>query len=127
MKRLQKQCLLKVFINVKKALAPGGYFIADILNEKEVGNGELIDFEYDETTNAQFSITADENKNVCLKISVFENNELKFEEKIIEKIHDPEMVCNLLRKAGFKDIILDHKLLDSQDSQAITWFIICKN
>lgn len=114
----------KIFENVNKSLTPGGYFIADILNEKEIGNGEEIDLDYDENTKAKFTITADAEKNVCLRIAVYENGEFSFEEKITEKVHDPEIICKLLKEAGFDEITLGHKLLDEQDGQAITWFIV---
>lgn len=116
----------KIFDNVYAYLAPGGYFIFDILNENEVSPGEPIDLDFSETIKAQFLITKNEEGIINLKTSVFENGVLQLEENITETVHDPEMICGLLKKSGFELIqCADHLLADAQ-VHGNTWFIIGK-
>lgn len=116
----------RIFDNVYAYLAPGGYFIFDILNEKEVSPGEPIDLDFSETIKAQFLITRNQEGIINLKTSVFENGVLQFEENITETVHDPEMICGLLKKSGFEIIQCADQLLADAQAHGNTWFIIGK-
>ena len=123
---IDPQDLSRIFENVFAYLSPGGYFIFDILNEKEVSPGEPIDLDFSETIKAQFTISRREDGLINLKTSVYENGTLQFEENIFETVHDPEMICDLLQQHGFRIIKRSNQLLDTADSPGTTWFIIAK-
>lgn len=116
----------RIFRNVYAYLNPGGYFIFDILNEKEVAPGEPIDLDFSETVKAQFLMTRNQDGVVNLRTTVYENGVLQFEENITETVHDPEAVCNLLRSRGFEVIQCSDQLLQGGDSHGTTWFIIAR-
>ena len=90
----------RIFANVSAYLAEGGYFIFDILNEKEVPMAEPIDLDFSETVKAQFMVTHDPDGRINLKTTVYENGVKQFEENIKEIVHDEKAVCELLRKNG---------------------------
>ena len=115
-----------IFQNISGYLNPGGYFIFDILNEKEVAPGEPIDLDFSETIRAQFLMSLRENDTVELKVTVFENGEQKFEEIINEKVHDPEKICDLLKKNGFRVRQCADQLLTGGDTHGTTWFIVAQ-
>ena len=54
----------KIFENVNVYLKDGGYFIFDILNEKEVPMEEPIDLDFSDDVKAQFMVTHDEEGHV---------------------------------------------------------------
>jgi SAM-dependent methyltransferase len=115
-----------IFRNVHHYTRQGGYFIFDILNEGEVNPGEPFDLDFDETIRAQFMITRNSEGIINLKTSVYENGELQFEENITETVHDPEMICALLRKSGFEVLQCSNRLLDDAQNHGTTWFIIAR-
>lgn len=49
----------RIFANVAAYVRDGGYFIFDILNEKEVPMEKPIDLDFSETVKAQFMVTHD--------------------------------------------------------------------
>ncbi len=116
----------KIFENVYYYTAPGGHFIFDILNEKEVSTSEPFEMPHGENERVWFQMLRPAPNKVTLKIRVYEKNELKFEENINETIHDPETVCAMLRECGFRVIKLGHTLSDDSPSQAATWFVIAQ-
>jgi len=115
-----------IFTNVYAYLNPGGYFIFDILNEKEVAPGEPIDLDFSETIKAQFLMSIRENETVELKVTVFENGKQKFEEIITEKVHAPEKICALLKKNGLTVLQCADQLLPGGDTHGTTWFIVAQ-
>jgi hypothetical protein len=64
-------------------------------------------------------------KQVNLKIRVYEEGNLSFEENIRETIHDPAAICALLRGCGFEVLRCADSLLDD-GSHGTTWFVIAK-
>ena len=116
----------KVFQNVYAYTSAGGYFVFDILDEREVSESEPFELDFDESTRVWFQMTRPENNTVNLKIRVFENGSLHFEENIRETVYDPADICDLLRKCGFQVIRCDHALLDDPDHRATTWFVIAR-
>lgn len=115
----------KIFQNVFAYLNGGGYFVFDILNEKEASAGEPFDLDFSETVRAQFCISRNEAGIINLKTSVYENGELKFEENITETVHEREMICDLLRKCGFEAVRCADQLIEG-DSHGTTWYVIAK-
>lgn len=115
----------KIFRNVYACLCPGGYFVFDILNEREVSTGEPFEMDFSESVRVWFQMTRPGEKQVNLKIRVYENGSLSFEENIRETVHDPEAVCTLLRKCGFEVIKCADRLLDS-GNHGTTWFVIAR-
>lgn len=116
----------KIFQNVYSYLNEGGYFIFDILSEKEVPMAEPIDLDFSEEVKAQFMVTHDEEGHIHLKTAVFENNEHQFEEDIQETIHDEKEICSLLHKYGFQLLKCDHHLLENEGNHSATWYIIAR-
>ena len=115
----------RIFRNVCDYLSPEGYFVFDLLNEREVSTSEPFDMEFTDTTRVWFQMTRPGEKKVNLKIRVFENGELQFEENIRETIHDPVEICGLLRRCGFRDVKCADRLLEDANP-GTTWFITAR-
>ena len=115
----------KIFQNVHHYLSPGGYFVFDLLNEREVSDSEPFEMDFTETTRVWFQMTRPGPNKVNLKIRVFENGEPAFEENIRETIHDPAEICGLLRKCGFRDVRCGDRLLEDANP-GTTWFITAR-
>ena len=113
----------KIFQNVYAYTAHGGYFVFDILNENEVSTSEPFEMDFDEHTRVWFRMTQPGTNQVNLKVRVYEDGELGFEENIRETIHDPVVICELLRKCGFEIIKCADRLLDDCN-HGTTWFVI---
>lgn len=116
----------KIFRNVCACTADGGYFIFDLLNENEISTSEPFEMDFTETTRVWFQMTTPGEKRVSLKIRVYENGALALEETIRETVHDPGMICGLLRKCGFEVIKCADQLLDDPTQHGTTWFIIAR-
>lgn len=114
----------KIFQNVFSYLAPGGYFVFDILDEGEVSDSEPFEMDFSETTRVWFQMTRPGEKQVNLKIRVYEEGNLSFEENIRETVHDPKIICHLLEKAGFAVRRCAHSLMG--DTPGTTWFVIAQ-
>lgn len=115
----------KIFRNVYGYLNPGGCFVFDILNEREVSDSEPFEMDYDETTKVWFQMTWPGEKQVNLKIRVYENGVLSFEENIRETVHDPKTICDMLEKSGFTVVRCGDSLTEDS-SHGTTWFIIAR-
>ena len=115
----------QIFRNVYAYTSRGGYFIFDILNENEVSTSEPFEMDFSETVRVWFRMTRPEEKQVNLKIRVYENGELQFEENIRETIHDPIVICDLLRETGFEVVKCADRLLDD-GGHGTTWFVIAR-
>jgi SAM-dependent methyltransferase len=115
----------RIFRNVYAYTSPGGYFIFDILNENEVSTSEPFEMDFSDTVRVWFQMIQPGDKQVNLKVRVYENGQLQFEENIRETIHDPAVICDLLRVAGFEVIKCSHRLLETGDP-GTTWFVVAK-
>ena len=115
----------KIFANVNAYLSPGGWFVFDLLNEREVSTSEPFEMDFTERTRVWFQMTRPGEKKVNLKIRVFEDGELAFEENIRETIHDPTVICQLLQKCGFVDVVCADRLL-AEANPGTTWFITAR-
>lgn len=115
----------QIFRNVYAYLSPGGYFIFDILNENEVSTSEPFEMDFSDTVRVWFQMTRPGEKQVNLKIRVYENGTLNFEENIRETVHDPALICDLLRKCGFEVLRCADTLLDD-GNHGTTWFVIAR-
>ena len=113
----------KIFRNVYEYLAPGGYFIFDLLNENEVSDSEPFEMDFTETTKVWFQMTRPAENKVSLTIRVYENGELQLEEVIRETIHEPAAICELLRNCGFRVLRCADRMLDD-GGHGTTWFLI---
>lgn len=116
----------RIFANVSAYLAEGGYFIFDILNEKEVPMAEPIDLDFSETVKAQFMVTHDPDGRINLKTTVYENGVKQFEENIKEIVHDEKAVYELLRKNGFRVEKCANHFLENEGNFSKTWYIIAR-
>ena len=112
-----------IFRNVYDYLTPGGYFVFDILNENEVSDSEPFEMDFTETTKVWFQMTRPGEKQVNLKIRVYENGELSLEENIRETVHDPQVICDLLERSGFRVLRCADRLLEDS-GPGTTWFVI---
>lgn len=115
----------KIFRNVYGYLAPGGYFIFDLLNENEVSDSEPFEMDFDETTKVWFQMTRPLENKVNLTIRVYENGTLQLEEVIRETIHDPSIICELLKKCGFSLLRCADRMFDD-GGHGTTWFLIAR-
>ena len=112
-----------IFENVYGYTAPGGLFVFDILNENEVSTSEPFEMDFSGTVRVWFQMTRPTEKTVNLKIRVWEDGELSFEENIRETIHDPAVICDLLSQCGFAVEKYADRLLD-EGNHGTTWFVI---
>ena len=115
----------KIFRNVYGYTSPGGYFVFDILNENEVSTSEPFEMDFTEATRVWFQMTRPAQEQVNLKIRVYENGQLQFEENIRERIYDPRAICDLLVKCGFRVLRCADRLLEDA-GHGTTWFVIAK-
>ena len=115
----------KIFQNVFAYTAPGGLFVFDVLNEHEVSTSEPFEMDFDDHTRVWFQMTRPGEKQVNLRIRVFEDGVQRLEENIRETIHDPGQICQLLRAAGFTVLRCADSLLDD-GSHGTTWFVIAE-
>ena len=112
----------RIFQNVYAYMAPGGWFVFDLLNEREVSDSEPFEMDYDENTRVWFQMTRPGEKQVNLKILVYEKEEPAFEENIHETLHDPDVICSLLHKCGFTQVSCQDRLLEDS-GHGTTWFV----
>lgn len=119
------QDIARIFANVYGYLSPGGYFVFDILNENEVSTSEPFEMDFDEKTKVWFQMTRPGEAQVNLKIRVYENGQLSFEENIRETVHDPAIICQMLQEAGFTVLRCADSLLEN-GSHGTTWFVIAR-
>jgi SAM-dependent methyltransferase len=115
----------KIFRNVHAYLAPGGYFIFDLLDENEISTEEPFDLEFDEHISARFQITRPAENKVHLQTQVFEDGVHSFTEDIFETVHQLEAVCALLRRQGLRIERCPHRLLEDGTDVA-TWYIVAR-
>ena len=115
----------KIFQNVYGYLSSGGWFVFDLLNEREVSTSEPFEMDFTESTRVWFQMTRPGEKKVNLKIRVYENGELEFEENIRETIHDPDVICDMLRSCGFREVRCSDRLLEDANP-GTTWFITAR-
>ena len=115
----------KIFQNVYAYTSPGGYFVFDILNEHEVSTSEPFEMDFTDKIRVWFQMTRPEEKQVNLKIRVFEDGQEQFEENIRETVHDPEVICNLLKQAGFQVEKCADRLLEDS-GRGTTWFVVAR-
>ena len=115
----------RIFQNVYRYTSPGGYFIFDILNENEVSTCEPFETDFSETVRVWFQMTRPESDQVNLKIRVFEQGQLQFEENIRETVHDPEAICDLLQQCGFAVERCADRLLEDANP-GTTWFVVAR-
>lgn len=112
----------KIFQNVYGCLREGGWFVFDILNEHEVSTSEPFEMDFDERTRVWFQMTRPGEGRVNLKIRVFDQGNLAFEENIRETIHDPGEICRILRSCGFWQVTCQDRLLE-ENNPGTTWFV----
>ena len=115
----------RIFQNVYAYTVAGGYFMFDILNEREVSGSEPFEMDFTDTVRVWFQMTRPGEKQVNLKIRVYENGALAFEENIRETIHDPVVICRLLERSGFEIVKLADRLLEDSNP-GTTWFVIAR-
>jgi len=115
----------KIFQNVFRYTAPGGYFIFDILNQNEVSTSEPFEMDFSGSTRVWFQMTQPAENQVNLKVRVFENGALEFEENIRETVHDPAVICRLLQESGFTVTRCADRLLDDSNP-GTTWFVVAQ-
>ena len=115
----------KIFANVYRYTSRGGYFIFDILNENEVSTSEPFEMDFDETTRVWFQMIRPEADQVNLKVRVFEHGQLQFEENIHETVHDPAVICEMLRRSGFVVELCADRLLEDSN-HGTTWFVVAR-
>ena len=115
----------KIFRNVYTYLAPGGYFVFDLLNENEVSDSEPFEMDFDASTRVWFRMTRPAENKVNLTIRVYENGSLQLEEVIRETIHEPAVICNMLKNCGFTLLRCADRMIDD-GGHGTTWFLIAK-
>ena len=115
----------KIFANIHAYLAPGGYFVFDLLDEREISTEEPFDLDFDEHISARFQITRPQQNKVHLQTQVFEDGVHSFTEDIFETVHQLDTVCALLRRQGLQIERCAHRLLEDGTDVA-TWYIVAR-
>ncbi len=116
----------KIFENVYAYTAEGGYFVFDLLNENEVSDSEPFEMDFTDTMKVWFQMTRPAENKVNLCIRVFEEGKDTFEENIRETIHDPMIICQLLKKCGFRTVTCSDRLLSDAENHSTTWFVVAE-
>ena len=117
--------LAEVMHRVHGYLAPGGYFLFDLLKEGETAECDPEDLGEIDGTRLQFQIGRTEEGLVNLKIELFRDEVVVQTEEIRERIYSPELVEQLLRQAGFQQVWCTDQLL-RESEHAATWFVIAR-
>ena len=112
----------RIFENVYAYLAPGGWFVFDLLNENEVSTSEPFEMDFGENLHIWFQMTRPAQDKVTLKIRVDEKGKFAFEENIRETIRDPGVICRMLEDCGFQSVSCRDKLLEDSNP-GTTWFV----
>lgn len=115
----------QIFQNVHRYTRPGGYFIFDILNENEVSTSEPFEMDFTDTVRVWFQMTQPEANQVNLRVRVFEKGQLQLEENIRETLHDPALICEMLRQCGFTVERCADRLLEDSN-HGTTWFVVAR-
>lgn len=115
----------RIFQNVHRYTARGGWFVFDVLNENEVSDSEPFEMDFSEDIRVWFQMTRPGEKQVNLKIRVFEKGKLSLEENIRETVHDPAAICKLLESCGFEVVRCADSLLED-GNHGTTWFVIAR-
>ncbi len=119
---LEPEALQTIFRNIYGYLAPGGWLVFDILKESEVSSSEPFEMDFDRDTRVWFQMTRPGPRSVNLQIKVYEKDKLQFVENICETVHDPAMICQMLKNAGFQNVTCADRLLPDQNPST-TWYI----
>ena len=115
----------RIFENVYAYTSPGGWFVFDILDENEVSTSEPFEMDFTDRIRVWFQMTRPGEHQVNLKIRVFEDGALQFEENIRETVHDPQVICRLLTQAGFTVLQCSDRLLPDS-GHGTTWFVVAR-
>lgn len=115
----------RIFSNVFAFLNPGGYFVFDLLNEKEVSTSEPFEMDFSDRVRVWFQMTCPTGNTVNLCVRVFEEGTLTLEENIRETIHDPETICALLGGCGFRVVKCADRLPETA-GPGTTWFVVAQ-
>ena len=122
---LNPEDLEQAMRHVHTYLAPGGYFLFDLLKEGETMECDPEDLGEIDGTRLQFQIGRTEEGLVNLKIELFRDEEIVQTEEIHERIYSPELTVELLKKAGFDQVWCTDQLL-KESEHAATWFMIAR-
>ena len=112
----------RIFENVYGVLNPGGWFVFDLLNESEVSTGEPFEMDFGADQHIWFQMTRPALNRVNLKIRLHEQGRFVFEENIRETIHDPAVICEMLKQCGFRQVSCGDRLLEDSNP-GTTWFV----
>lgn len=115
----------KIFENISAYLREGGWFIFDLLNEREISTDEPFDLDFSDTVKAKFQMVR-EGGGVCLRTTVYENGVETVREEIRERVHDVDAICRLLEQAGLQVVRRGHSLTENAPREAATWFIFAR-
>lgn len=96
-----------------------------ILNAHELSTREPFEMYFSDAIRAWFQMTRPGEHQVNLKVRVYENGALSFEENIRETVHDQAAICALLRKCGSEEVKCADRLQDD-GNYGITWFVIAR-
>ena len=121
----QNSMVEAVFACVWDLLNPGGYFVFDLLDEREISDSEPFEMDFSDTIRVWFQMTRPTPNSVDLCVRVTENGVEQLEEHIRETLHDTGEVCRMLTRQGLELIHCGHRLTDSA-SDAATWYIIAR-
>ena len=116
----------KIFRNVYAYTASGGYFIFDLLNEREVSDSEPFETDFTDRMRVWFQMTRPAENKVNLCIRVYEDGALSLEENIRETVHDPQEICAMLTRCGFRVIKCADRLPDDGGCPGTTWNIVAQ-
>jgi len=122
----REEDVARIFANVASYLAPGGWFLFDILNENEVSDSEPFELDFSDTLRVWFQMTRPDDRTVELTVRVYENGTLSFREVIRETLHDPDRICRMLEEAGLRVLRRSDSLLEDSTNHGTTWFLIAR-
>lgn len=122
---LEEEQLEKMFLNIYNILNDDGYLIFDIYDKKQLELNTNIVVNRDEGIKVHFYIS-EKDCFINTNVKVMKNDDFVYEYDVLEKLFDVEYIQQLLIKANFKIVKVDHQILNETQRFKDKFYIICK-
>ena len=123
---LEESKLKTLFSNIYKMLNEDGYLIFDIYDKDKLSLNCDIVSSRENNIDVHFYITEKENLLINTNVKVNQNNELKYECNILEKLYDIEYIKSLLLKYNFEVIQAKGSILNEKQRFEDKLYVICR-
>lgn len=111
---LKEEDLEKLFQNAYSFIEENGYFIFDIINEKEVLLNKSFRSKRSEEIYVEYYLTTKEKNKINNNIKIFQNGKQISEENLIEVLYSQEQITKIAEKIGFRVIKISNHIMAEQ-------------